>query len=87
MVGGKVIEKVDTGNRYWVNVQDTTYTKDTCAIYIEKNSDAQGVEVGDSLWWQGRYAMWTPKSRDFADRKIPRIGFSGVSRPVEKEAA
>jgi hypothetical protein len=81
MVGGEVIETVKADGRVWVNCRDRTYPKDACAIYVERNADAEQIAHGDGVWWQGGYAMWTPADRRFTDRKIPRIGFSGVSRP------
>lgn len=80
MVGGTVIETIILEDKVWVNCKDKTY-KDTCAIYVERNKDSEAIRVGDSIWWQGGYAMWTPQSREFADRKIERRGYSGVRRP------
>lgn len=84
MVGGKVIEIIKLEDRIWLNCQDDWPPKhpDQCAIYVKRNADSEAVAVGDGLWWQGGYAMWTPTDRRFVDRKIPRIGFSGVNRPT-----
>lgn len=87
-VGGVVVEVVPDGNRYWVNTDDHG---DECAIFVEKNANSDKIKPGDSVWWQGRDAMWTTKAvREGAegdsDIKIPRIGYSGVSRPGEKTA-
>ena len=91
MIGGKVIEVIkDIKNRpeaIWVNVKDfTSGYGDECAIYVEKNDTSLQIEIDDSLWWQGRWAMWTPAAvRESgigeSDIRIPRIGYSGVERP------
>ena len=81
MVGGVVIETIRLPERVWVNVRDRVYERETCAIYVERTVDADSIEIGDSLWWQGREAYWTPKAGGFEDRAIPRIGYSGVERP------
>jgi hypothetical protein len=51
-----------------------------CAAYIERTDAALLIEPGDSLWWQGRDAMWTPRAGGKPDRKLRRIGYSGVRR-------
>lgn len=83
MVGGKVIEVIvlPERNRVWVNVQDG---KDECAIYVVRNTESLHVRAGDNIWWQGPNAYWTTKlyTKTWGtDTKIPRIGYSGVSRP------
>lgn len=62
MIGGKIIEIVPEDGRVFVNVRDTAYPKDRCGIYVEKNQISERMEIGDSLWWQGAFAMWTPES-------------------------
>lgn len=51
-----------------------------CAVYVERTDAALLIEPGDSLWWQGRDAMWTPHAGGKSDRKLRRIGYSGVER-------
>lgn len=80
MIGGLVLETIDCGNRVWVNCGEKNSTL-KCAIYVERNPDSLAIRLGDDLWWQGTNAMWTPVDRRFEDRKIKRIGFSGVERP------
>ncbi len=100
MVGGRVVEVSEVKNRpdvLYVDCADFQYRRkrpDTCAIYIEKNRTSELIEIGDSLWWQGRFAMWTPLRNcvpedggedlrcgiDY-DIEIPRIGYSGVDHP------
>jgi hypothetical protein len=82
-VGGKVVETIVLPDKVWVNTSDHG---DLCAIYVERTAEARSIDIGDSLWWQGRYAYWTPRhgrfrhDPPFRDRAIRRIGFSGVER-------
>ena len=85
MVGGTVIETIDTGDRVWVNCKDREHG-DECAIYVERTVESRSISVGDHVWWQGRHAMWTPKRRPFGDRRLVRIGCSGVNRPDARTA-
>jgi len=91
MIGGIVIETVIQPKRIWVNtVESSERCNSKCAIYVERNDKSERIRPGDSLWWQGGSAMWTPyenKSKpnlkggvDY-DIRIPRIGFSGASKP------
>lgn len=81
MVGGKVIEILDCGDRLWVNCRDThCYRRygcqgadckhDECAVYVERNDLSINMSVGDTIWWQGGKVMWTPASfaREFAGK-------------------
>ncbi len=65
--------------RVWVNAKDKH--GGTCAIQVADTPAARCISEGDSIWWQGRHAFWTPKSGAFSDYKLQRIGYSGVSRP------
>lgn len=87
-VGGRVVEVVKVNeSKVWVNT-DENYTKQhgvkphLCAVYC----DPKGFDIqpGDSLWWQGACCYWTPRAnREGAfDIELPKIGFSGVSRPT-----
>ena len=81
MVGGKVINIVKLSGGVWVQCQDTTYTQDTCAIRVK---DSREMKVGDSLWWQGNRAYWTPKPDDGReDIDLERVGYSHSSIPDE----
>lgn len=77
-IGGKVIEVVRVDERLWVNTVDSS--REECAIYVPS---AFSVGVGDKVWWQGSTAFWT-RPEEGKERKIPRIGFSGVPRPSEE---
>jgi hypothetical protein len=85
MVGGIVIEVINAPNKIWVNVKERRSSQ-TCAVYVEINSNSRKIKEGDFLWWQGGEAMWTPKGADGKcgvdyDIQIPRIGYSGVPKP------
>lgn len=78
-VGGKVIEVINIEPRkVWVNTFDK-YSE--CAIYCDPSSLPFGekIQPGDTLWWQGGFAYWTPKERHIVEFKIKKIGFSGIS--------
>lgn len=82
MVGGTIIDIVKVSDRrWWVNCAEhfERRTPDQCAIYLDPSG--QPVDVGDSLWWQGAHAYWTPADRRCVDVKLKRIGFSGVPHP------
>lgn len=86
MVGGRIVETVSVSDeKLWVNCVDLLRPKEECAIYLDPQGNT--LRVGDSLWWQGSFAMWTPSHvRESgvgeSDIKLPRIGFSGVHRPL-----
>lgn len=105
MVGGKVIEVAEVPGRpeiLFVDCADMPRGRrkpDTCAIYVERNKTSEQIQIGDSLWWQGPYAMWTPQRNRMVeteaerrglkcgvdyDIKIPRVGCSGVTHPARK---
>jgi len=100
MVGGTVIEVCShptDPERLYVNVGQVPYGKlETCAIWVERTETSEQIQLGDSLWWQGGFAYWTPQANcvpeqipaaqdlqggiDY-DIKIKRIGYSGVVYP------
>jgi hypothetical protein len=96
MIGGTVVETIivppqietDTETvefgrereaRVWINVCEHGRE---CAVFVADTPEARSVSPGDTLWWQGREAFWTPRTKAFSDRALRRIGFSGVSRPA-----
>lgn len=81
-VGGKVVETIVLEDRVWINTSDDG---DECAIYVERTPESRTISEGDSLWWQSGWAFWTPRNRAFEDRRLNRIGASGVSRPTREE--
>lgn len=83
MVGGTVIETIDTGTKVWINCKDNN---DKCAIYVKRDSKSLCISEGDMIWWQGQNAYWTAKNRQDktigkVDESLERIGNSGVDRP------
>ncbi len=46
---------------------------DEACVYV---SAACPVVPGDSIWWQGREAMWTPADRSQIDVHFARYGYS-----------
>jgi hypothetical protein len=74
MVGGKIIEVKPEGEKTRLWVMDHRDAHDEAAIYVETQPDMP--EPGDDIWWQGRFAMWTPADRRFVDRELPRVGYS-----------
>jgi hypothetical protein len=94
-VGGTVVEIIDLPDRVWVNTDEArSYDAEggrviipsrECAIYVERTPEARSISEGDSVWWQGEWAMWTPKSRPFEDKRLRRIGCSGVGRPQTEQ--
>lgn len=81
MIGGLVIETVILPDKVWVNTAERQSTS-KCAIYVERSVFAEQIRIGDIIWWQGGFAMWTPVSKKFVEKKLKRIGFSGVNRPI-----
>lgn len=77
MVGGRVIEVRFDGDRDRIWCVDTTYPGDELAIYIAHEPAAYMIQPGDSVWWHGRDAFWTPEPvRYVEDRRFRRIGYS-----------
>ena len=92
MVGGKIVGLIRRpAGPTTVNVQDTRYSgRDFRAIDLREVRKDNGMPVelslGDSIWWQGGDAMWTPGpmgrplpadrcSKDW-DIHLPREGYS-----------
>lgn len=76
MVGGIIVEVVSIKDtlRVAVLVRGTDMERnDFSAINIE--TEANQVEVGDRIWWQGGQAMWTPRKGN-REYMLPKIGFS-----------
>lgn len=104
MVGGTVIEVVDLATKVYVNCVDRPRGRkkaDECAIYVERTPEAEKIEIGDAVWWQGGFAYWTPCGNRVSDQeaekrglkcgvsydiKIPRVGCSGVNHPSRTSA-
>lgn len=84
MVGGMVITTIEDGDRVYINCVDRIHPREMCAIYVERNADSEQVRPGDSIWWQGKWARWTPADRRVVDKEIPRRSYSGVKSPMTR---
>lgn len=86
MVGGMVIAVIHNGDRIYLNCQERVGRRrpETCAIYVERNSDSEQIRPGDNVWWQGKRAMWTPYNRHVVDKEIPRRSYSGMGPPAAR---
>lgn len=80
MVGGTVIETLVGTDRVWINCRDKHGSE--CAIFVERTDESRAISEGDSIWWQGVHAYWTPKGKPFHDRPLRRRGASGVTKPT-----
>lgn len=70
MVGGTVVKVIKLSGKLWIKCEEDNTTSQ-CALYIERDSNAEKIAPGDSLWWQGGWAMWTPFSKRFNDPDKP----------------
>lgn len=73
MVGGIVIEAAERDGRIFIDCRDR-HNRDTCAIWVEKDENSVQVQIGDSIWWQGGHAMWTPAAVRDAKQENTRSG-------------
>ena len=74
MVGGIVTETNRDNDHIEIVVQDGG---EKLAIKVEVSEKARCVSEGDSIWWQGRKAYWTPRcSKKNPDIVLRRIGYS-----------
>lgn len=89
MIGGTVVHVKALQDKIWVECEEDNRPC-KCAIYVDRNSNSEQISPGDSVWWQGGFALWTPyknrgrpglKSGKDYDIRIPKIGFSGVKSP------
>lgn len=88
MVGG-LIENI--------SVLEDRITLIAVDIYYNKDGDRNAIDivltdlplaVGDSIWWQDRLALWTPKDKSREDVPIVRIGYSRkVDQPCTQESS
>lgn len=82
-VGGVIVDIVPVSDeKWWINTMapgSDTRAGRTCGVYCDPRPERP--EVGDSLWWQGRWCYWTPQSRERNDIPLKKIGFSGAPHP------
>jgi len=77
-VGGLVIEVVKISEeKVWINTDDKG---DKCAVYV--NPKGNEIKPGDYLWWHGD-CYWTPKDKSQIEVELPKLSYSGVSRPKD----
>lgn len=50
---------IDLGDKIYINCEEENSTSQ-CAIHVERNNKSLLIKPGDSVWWQGPFAMWTP---------------------------
>lgn len=82
MIGGNIIEVIKLSDKIWINTIDWEQSQDErTAIYVKRNPVSERVKPNDSIWWQGKWAMWAPKGKSAIDIKLQKIGNSGVPRP------
>jgi hypothetical protein len=81
MVGGKVIETIDCGDKVWINCRDQHKTER--GIYVERTDAARSVSEKDDIWWLNNSAYWTPEGKHFSDYKLIKLGMAGPKRPAE----
>ena len=84
-VGGRVVEVVPHKKGVWINTKENPSYTNTIAINVETSSTSLSIRPGDKIWWQGGWAYWTKSDESVIERKLHRIGFSGVGRPKMEE--
>lgn len=84
MIGGKIIEVRSDRKKFgypgvecdclriWC-IDSRTYEE--CIVYVAKV--VLPIKPGDSIWWQGGYAYWTPEGgHTHTDVRIKKLGYS-----------
>lgn len=71
MVGGEVLQVRHDEFGLVVHCVDGP---DECAMRVDPSGEHPF--VGDTVWWQGTWAMLNSPVRGYCDRKLKRIGFS-----------
>ena len=84
-VGGRVVEVIPMIDKVWINTKENPNYTNTVAIYIELTKDALSINPGDKVWWQGGFAFWTKEDESIIERRLKRLGYSGVGRPRAEE--
>ena len=81
MIGGKIVEVIFQNERVFLNVQDETYQKDRCGIYVKSDESSLQIETVDKCWWQGDKVFWTRPFTTIVDVPLERASYSGVDHP------
>lgn len=77
MIGGNIEVVFMFDDRLSVLVRGTGCEgKDRLVIDLPLDAALKGVARGDSIWWQGNIALWTPRTGTVQDVHIPRMGYS-----------
>ncbi len=84
-IGGKVVEVVPHSKGVWVNTKENPKYNNTVAINVETTQESLSIEPGDNVWWQGGWAYWTKADESIVEKRLQRVGFSGVGRPKAEE--
>lgn len=98
MTSNTIVDIVDLATKLFVSVVDEKchIASNKHVIYIERNEDSLRMKVGDFLWWDDEYVMWTPKeSKDRYDNghliehgvdydiKISKVGKTSMREPAD----
>jgi hypothetical protein len=77
MIGGKVINVHDGGGCF-----DGNNLSVRCVEKRRSDGISVTVGIGDSVWWQAGWIMWTPEASDRLacgvdfDIQLPKVGYS-----------
>ena len=75
MVGGMIIALAEGEQGIIVTVGEQPYGNlQTLCVEVARTNHRLG--LGDTLWWQGKYAYWTPADGSQSDVRIPRLSYS-----------
>ena len=75
MVGGTIISVFHYRDRDSLVVRGTGSERSTYLALDLEPSD-EPLKIGDTIWWQGDIALWTPHDRSREDVHIKRIGYA-----------
>ena len=75
MVGGMIIAVVKGAKKITATVGEQPYSK-LNTLCVDLAPTEHDLDLGDTLWWQGKYAYWTPADHSREDVRIPRLSYS-----------
>lgn len=83
MVGGEVIGVSRNQQATLLNVRDKNGQECAVKCVEKRRTDGSPVQisVGDAVWWQCGWVMWTPKwagqtKGEESDIQLPKVGYS-----------
>tara|TARA_R110000796_G_C14337915_1_gene409963 strand:- start:11 stop:274 length:264 start_codon:yes stop_codon:yes gene_type:complete len=85
MIGGIVKETNTIKEGVEIVVEDEG---ELLSVEVKVTAESRSVSEGDSIWWQGRKAYWTPRNKygriqgNASDIQLYRIGYSRIPRSV-----